>query len=196
MSEARPTPIDEVDESNRQAELLWGSYAKWHPKGEIVRHSGVTAAWCHGQWPLMNGTLIDSPVRDDVDLEQRIQTALEHGQKHEKLWMLAYCEEWLPSGGEANVQEILTRFGLQEVLAMTGMVADDVVPPAREVTGLELRSVADVETRQAVADINAISYDLPVEWGREILDEDAVWNSTVFGCVGYADGKAVSTATH
>ena len=52
-----------------------------------------------------------------------------------------------------------------------------------------------VETRQAVADINAISYDVPVEWGQEVLLEDAVWNSTVFGCVGYADGKPVSTAT-
>lgn len=101
----------------------------------------------------------------------------------------------MPSGGEVEAQGILARFGLQEAMLATGMVADDIVPPVREVSGLELRSVADVETRQAVADINAISYDLPVEWGREIIDEEAVWPSTVFGSVGYSDGKAVSTAT-
>ena len=93
MADARPALIDEVDESNRQGKLVWESYARWHPKGEIVQFPGVTAAWCHGQWPMLNATFIHSPVRDEVDLEQRIQTAVEHGQKQERMWILAYCEE-------------------------------------------------------------------------------------------------------
>jgi len=195
MSEAKMAQMGEIDESNRQLRWLWESLAAWHPKGETVRYPGVTAAWCHAQWPLMNAVFIVSPVKDAGDLERRIQTAVEHGQKRQRPWILACCREWLPSGDEAQALEILNRYGLHEVMVNTGMVTEDVVPPARAVSDLELRPVADVETRRAVADINALSYEVPAEWGREVLEGKAVWRSNLFGCVGYVEGKAAATAT-
>jgi GNAT superfamily N-acetyltransferase len=185
----------EIDESNRQIQLAWESFAVWDPKGETVRYPGVTAVWCHAQWPLLNAAFIASPVKDGGDLERRIQTAVEHGQKRQIPWILACCREWLPSGSGTEVLEILNRYGLHEVMVITGMVTEDVVPPARAVGDLELRPVADVETRRAVADINALSYELPLEWGREVFEGEAVWRSNLFGCVGYVEGKAVATAT-
>jgi GNAT superfamily N-acetyltransferase len=187
--------IDEIHDSNRQAQLLWEHYAGRHPRGEIVRYAGVTAVWCHTQWPLLNATVITSPVSDDLQLEHRIQTALEHGRQRDKLWLLVCCKAWLPGGGDARVQETFARHGLHEILTMTGMATEEVVPATRQAGGLELRPVADAETRNAVADINAVGYEVPIEWGREGFAEPAVWPGGVFGCVGYAEGKAVTTAT-
>ena len=123
----------EVNESNRQAQLVWEDWARHHSKGEMVRYPGVTAAWCHAQWPLVNATFITSPTDDDQELERRVQTAIEHGCQRDKLWLLVCCQEWLPRGGDAMAEEILARHGLHQAMAMTGMVTEELLPPhARE----------------------------------------------------------------
>jgi GNAT superfamily N-acetyltransferase len=185
----------EVNESNRQAQLVWEDWARHHSKGEIVRYPGVTAAWCHAQWPLVNATIITSPTDDDQELARRVQTAIEHGCQRDKLWLLVCCQEWLPRGGDAMAEEILARHGLHQAMAMTGMVTEELLPPTRPAAGLDLRPVTDAETRCKVADINAVSYEVPLEWGREVFSEASVWHNDWFGCVAYADGKAVATST-
>lgn len=187
--------INEVNESNRQAQLLWEDLAQHYSKGEIVRYPGVTAAWCHAQWPLANATIITLPTDDDQDLERRVQTAIEHGSQRDKLWLLACCKEWLPTGDEGKVQEIFARHGLYQVMTMTGMTTGELLPCTRQPTGLVCRPVTDAETRCAVADINAVSYEVPIEWGREVFSESSLWHANMFGCVAYSDGRPVSTAT-
>ena len=186
--------IDEINESNRQAQLLWEDLAQHCSKGEIVRHPGLTAAWCHAQWPLGNATIITSPTDDDQELERRIQTAIEHGRQRDKPWLLICCKEWMPRGGDAMTDQIMARYGLHQAMAMTGMVTEELLPPARPAAELDLRPVNNPETRCMVADINAISYEVPLEWGREVFSEAGVWYSGWFGCVSHADGKGVATS--
>lgn len=194
MSEENSGLIDEVSESNRLAQLMLEDWAQHCSKGEIVRYPGVVAAWCHGQWPLVNATIITSAVDDDRELERRVQIAIEHGRLRDKLWALWCCRGWMPRGADAATDEIFTRCGLRQVMAPTGMVTEELVPPTRPADELELRPVSDPETRCAVADINAASYEVPLEWAREVFCEAGVWHSGWFGCVAYADGRAVATS--
>jgi ribosomal protein S18 acetylase RimI-like enzyme len=195
MSADNTGSINDINESNRQVQLLWEDFAQHYSKGEIVRYPGLTAAWCHAQWPMVNGTIVTSPIDDDQDLDRRVQTAIEHGRQRDKLWLLVCCKEWLPRGDEGKAQEILARHGLHQVMAMTGMVTDELLPCTRQPTGLVFRPVTDAETRCAVADINAVSYEIPLEWGREVFSESSAWHANMFGCLAYADGAPVSTAT-
>jgi GNAT superfamily N-acetyltransferase len=182
----------EVRESNRQAELVWEHMARHHPNGEIVRYPGATAAWCHGQWAFMNMIILSAPVGDDADLDRRLATAVEHGQNRSKPWMFCCCRDYLPNGSNPEVFE---RYGLVQAMSVTGMVSDNLKPPARGGSSLQFRPVADAETRRAVADINAVCYGVPNDWGRELFAVPEIWTSGNFGCVGYVGNIAVTTAT-
>jgi hypothetical protein len=48
--------------------------------------------------------------------------------------------------------------------------------------------------RRAVADINAISSNLPPAPFHEALELDRFWQETVFGTLGYVENQPVSTA--
>jgi ribosomal protein S18 acetylase RimI-like enzyme len=65
------------------------------------------------------------------------------------------------------------------------------IPPA----ALEYRRVDGPELRCAAADINAASYGVSPEMGREALDHEELWGEGCFGYVGYYNGNAVATST-
>lgn len=52
----------------------------------------------------------------------------------------------------------------------------------------------NLEMRRAVADINAISSNLPPAPFREALELDQFWQEMVFGTVGFVENQPVSTA--
>ncbi len=59
---------------------------------------------------------------------------------------------------------------------------------------MEYRGVADAESRRAAADLNALVWSLPAEWGRQILEPYGGFGKNAFGTLAYRDGLAVSCA--
>ena len=182
--------VDRVRESNDQVRKAWQFFARTTPRGEVKELDGVTIADAKCSWPIMNAAMLSSPVSDIADLRQRVAVASAHFERSGRMWILAACQDWLPSGAEAVFQQA----GLNAELEVTGMAADRIAPPQRPLPKIEVRNVAGEDTRNALADINSISYDVPLEWGRETVALEGLWRGPVAGYVGYVDSQPVTTS--
>jgi len=181
-------------EANRSFTQAWEFWSRRSRSGEVSRFSGLTAAWMNVTWPACNLTFLSEPVRDEADLESRARAALEHASGRDRGWVFFVCTELLPEDLRPSSLEILSRCGLNQAVELTGMAADRLLPPRRPLPDLDLRRVGDRDTRRAFGEINAAAYGMPVEWGHEALDVEALWGSEAFGVVGYLDGKPVTTS--
>jgi len=181
---------DHVRESNDQFRKAWQFFARTTPKGEVKELEGVTIADAKCSWPIMNAAMLSSPVADTADLRRRVAAASAHFHGSGRMWIFAICQGWLPSGAASVFQQA----GLNTELEVTGMATDRVAPPLRPLPKIDVRNVADEETRNAIADINSISYDVPLEWGRETVARESLWQGPVEGYVGYVDSQPVTTS--
>jgi ribosomal protein S18 acetylase RimI-like enzyme len=107
--------------------------------------------------------------------------------------MVVACTEWLPRDPEGKNAAIFREHGLELGFTLCGMFADHLLPSRRTPPELEYRRVVSLETRSAFADLNAIGYNSPLEFGREVSDLDGFWDEA-FAYVGYKNGRAVTTA--
>jgi GNAT superfamily N-acetyltransferase len=98
-------------------------------------------------------------------------------------------EDWLPAGWEVLVAEK----GLAPMVPMTGMEADDLLPPRRPPADLDIRRVQDDTTARDLAVLNANAYAMPTEL-FDCISNMRLWHADSFGFVGYAGGKPVSSA--
>jgi hypothetical protein len=60
---------------------------------------------------------------------------------------------------------------------------------------LRFKRILDEETIQDFAELNCVSYGVPVETGRSLVKEHSLWHQHAYGFIGYQGDKAVSRAT-
>jgi hypothetical protein len=72
---------------------------------------------------------------------------------------------------------VLSELGLVYKLDLIGMVAERLNPPTRPLPDVRLRRIDNEETRLALADLNADSYGVPREWGRQAIGGAALWQN-------------------
>jgi len=73
------------------------------------------------------------------------------------------------------------------------MAADRLLPPRRALPELAFRRVSDETTARDLAMINAQAYGIPAEL-FECMCNLHLWHADSYGYVGYADGKALTSA--
>jgi GNAT superfamily N-acetyltransferase len=181
---------DELAESNEQFIEMWSINARRAPEGSVEHLPGLTAALSGTQLAFQNVIFLSSPVRDAADLAERCRIAVEHGKRSGRPWLFSACEPWM--GDPEAAKEILANAGLEHMLANTGMVADELSPPRRpSPPELELRRVRDESTRNAVGELNCISYGMPADMARASVGRENFWDD-FFGYVGFVNGEPVS----
>jgi len=184
----------EVNESNTQFIKSWQYFTRQFPRGENLEIEGLAITWSNTETTFLNTIFVANPIQDEADLEAKIKLARDYADKHNQPWWLAICEDWLPENIRPQAPEILSRYELVPFINLTGMAADRLLPPARLLTTLDCVSVNNLETRKALVDINAISFEMPSELLRELFEPEKFWEETVFASVGYVEDKAVSSA--
>src|SRR2546426_8500020 len=183
--------MDEIQESNSSFHEAWGMYARG-AGGEVAEQAGVLATWAGVQWPIVNTLFLSTPVADLEDLRSRLGRVAEFTSNKPQFGMLIACDSWLPKQPESAA--VFPAHGWIHVSQAYGMVCQQ-VSAAIPLEGLEYRRVDRPELRNAAADINAASYGVSMEMGREALDHESLWGEGCFGYVGYSNGDAVATAT-
>jgi ribosomal protein S18 acetylase RimI-like enzyme len=159
--------------------------AKYLPDAANVDLDGVAVRWLNVRWPSMNACIVHTPVFDQDDLDRRIAAASEFAADRDRKWVFVTCDELVPE---------CVRPGWREAPGGFGMVAEHVLPPSTSQPRLEYRAVADAASQREVADLNALVWDLPSEWGREILEPYGGFGEDAFGSLAYLDGRVVSCA--
>ncbi len=183
----------EIRESSRLFARAWEFWARRHESGEVSQLPGLKVAWMNVAWPICNLTFLSEPV-DAAGLESAAQAALDYAQERDRGWLLFACQDFLPERARQPAEEILSRHGMAQVGAVTGMAAERLLPPRRPLPDLEIRAVSDEETRRDYCAVNALAYEEPDELVREALGPEKLWGEGTFGCVGYLDGQPVCTA--
>jgi GNAT superfamily N-acetyltransferase len=182
---------DALSESNEQYIEMWRSFARRFPGAALEELPGLTVALSGTTFAFLNLIAVSSPVRDAADLAERCRLAIERGKQSGVPFVFAVCESW--TGDPEAAREILASAGLKPLLANTGMATDTLLPPRRPFpTGLEIRRVNDEVTRNAISDLNCMSYGVPLELGRATVAQEGFWDDSYFGYVGFVDGEAVS----
>jgi ribosomal protein S18 acetylase RimI-like enzyme len=184
----------EFIESNALFIDTWKYFVSQFPRGKKLDIDGLAINWSNTENIIFNTVFLSKPVQDEADLEAKIKLVYDYAGKYNQPWSMIICENFLPKVICPHVPEIISRYELVPLLNLTGMAADKILPPVRPIPTLDCTRVDNLETRRAVADINAISYKKPSKLFRELLESEELWGTTVFGSVGYIKDKAVSTA--
>ncbi|MBD2120419.1 hypothetical protein [Trichocoleus sp. FACHB-262] len=179
--------------SNQQFINAWNYFASVCPQGKVLEANELVITWRGTENFFINAVFLTKPVRDEAELETKIKVAVDYAKKRNQPWWMIVAEDSIPEFLSPQLDEVFARQELVSLSRMTGMATDQLLPTTHH-SQLNCVSVNNLEMRQTVADINAISSNLPPAPFREILELDQFWQETVFGTVGYVENQPVSTA--
>ena len=74
------------------------------------------------------------------------------------------------------------------------MVTDKVAPPARPLPDVETRCIDDEAGRRGLSDLNAVAYNVSLDWVRDLALGEPLWKDPLYGCNAYVDDQPVATA--
>jgi len=180
--------------SNQQFINAWSYFASVCPKGEVLEANELVITWSGTENFFINAVFLTKPVRDEAELEAKIKVACDYAKKRNQPWWMIVAEDSVPELLRQRLDEVFARQGLVPLLTMAGMATEELLPSTTYNSKLNCVSVNNLEMRRAVADINAISSNLPPAPFREALELDRFWQETIFGTLGYVKNQPVSTA--
>ncbi len=185
--------LDEVSESLD----LWVKFCSTGPNpalgGEIIREAGLMITCCRTLWPMGNIAIFTSPVESITDLVRRTETA------HECLTArccsgVFFIADNLVESLRARIPNVFARYGYAPILTVMGMAADALGPPVRPLPPLRYCTVGDSASRRTVAELNAIAYEVPPEWGHDYNERTDVWSHGAVGVIGCFDERPAACA--
>jgi GNAT superfamily N-acetyltransferase len=185
-------PLNEIRESHTKFRGAWRFFSERSAAGKVLESPEVFIASSNVAWALLNAAFLPAPVETGEALERAVTAAARHFQPDGRAWMMMLCEDELAPSLRPQVPQLLGAHGLTQAMVLTGMVAERLLPPTRPLPPLEFHRVTDAERAQHVADINAHSYGVPLEMGREALRVPRLFEGEGLGMVGLEAGRAVA----
>jgi hypothetical protein len=184
---------DEVSESLKQ----WIGFCSLGPNpargGEVLQEPGLAITCCRTLWPIGNMAVFTAPVESLADLLQRVKTAHECFAARSCAGVFFIADNLGQTLG-AQVPAEFARYGYMPTLAIIGMAADALADPVRPLPALRYCAVSDPESRRTVAELNAIAYEVPPEWGQDFYERFNVWDHGAFGIIGYFKDRPAACA--
>ena len=156
------------------------------PEGEVRQLPGLTIASANTSLPTFNAAFMTAPG----EWEEQVEAARSYFAVRRRPGVLVACEDWV----DEDARRIIAASGAQADMHLTGMAAESLVPALRDLPDLVFRRVEDEDTRLALADMNSLSYGIPIDWGREAVGTDQHWAGTNFGHIGYLNDQPVTAA--
>ena len=155
----------------------------------IKEDDGVVS--CFGNVPLffLNLSIVNRPAETHEELRAFLNTAARHAATCKHPSGVVLRQDWVPAGWEKLVDEAC----LAPVVPMTGMEADELLPPRHPLPNLDVRRVVDDAMARHLAELNALAYKMPPD-AFDCLANMRLWHTDSCAYVGYLDGHPVSCA--
>ncbi|MBS1828500.1 MAG: GNAT family N-acetyltransferase [Acidobacteria bacterium] len=185
---------DEIVESNEQFLGAWKHFAEGAADGLVARFDGLAAMYSRVPVMFLNAIGFTSYVQSPADLRARIINGQRYAAAAGFPYFFSICKELMSPEAREDMDDAFAAAGLFPFFNWTGMAAEEILPPRRSVTDLDIRDVTDSPARRAVYEINCHAYDMPLDPGRDSMDLDSFW-ANMHGAVGYVDNRPVATAT-
>jgi ribosomal protein S18 acetylase RimI-like enzyme len=161
--------------------------------GELQESDGVSIASAGVSFQMFNAAFLSAPVISEKQMDLRAAQAAVYFAARGQRWSYWICNGWLDNRTRRRLQSTLRKRSLYQAVELPGMLAEAVLPPARELPKLELRRVCEGPVKDAFCAIGSTCFNVPLAWFCEVFDSRSVWNDFA-AYVGYVDGEPVSTA--
>lgn len=184
------THHEELRESHELYAAACALYARCSSTGEVVDQGGLCMANSRHPWAMLNAAVLTEPVSCPADLAARAEAATTYFGGEGRPWFLAAVQAWM----DDSAQETLSRLGLGKIGSITGMVTEQIAPPARPLPEVETRRIEDRAGRLVLSDLNADAYGVSRDWLRDLGLSDTLWQAPLYGYNAYVDGQAVATS--
>ncbi len=161
--------------------------------GEVRELPGVSVASSGVTFQMFNAAFLSAPVAGEGELSQRILMSATHFNSRKLEWAYWVCEDWMTPRARRSSRRVFERYGLRHSVDLPGMVAEEILPPVKPLTPLDVRRVSQGPTRDAFCAIGSVCFHVPLHWFQEVFDSSAVWDQFA-AYVGYVDEEPVTTA--
>jgi ribosomal protein S18 acetylase RimI-like enzyme len=161
--------------------------------GELQEMDGVSIASAGVTFQMFNAAFLSAPVVSEGQMDLRVAQAAVHFAARGQRWSYWICHGWLDGRTRRRLPSVLRKRNLLQAVELPGMLAEEVLPPVRELPKIELRRVCDGPVKDAFCAIGSTCFNVPLAWFCEVFDSHGVWDDFA-AYVGYVDGEPVSTA--
>jgi ribosomal protein S18 acetylase RimI-like enzyme len=161
--------------------------------GELQEMEGVSIASAGVAFQMFNAAFLSAPVVSEGQMDLRAAQAAVHFAARGQRWAYWICQGWLDGRTGRRLPSLLRKRNLYQAVELPGMLAEDVLPPLRQLPRMDLRRVCDGPVKDAFCAIGSTCFNVPLAWFCEVFDNHGVWNDFA-AYVGYVDGEPVSTA--
>jgi ribosomal protein S18 acetylase RimI-like enzyme len=166
--------------------------AAHRPAGELREMEGVSIASAGVTFQMFNAAFLSAPVDSETAMDRRVAQAAVHFAARNQRWAYWICHGWLDNRTRRRLQSLLRKHNLYQAVELPGMLAGEVLPPARGLPDIEVRRVSSGPVKEAFCAIGSLCFNVPLIWFCEVFDSDSIWNDFA-AYVGYVNGEPVST---
>jgi ribosomal protein S18 acetylase RimI-like enzyme len=162
---------------------------------EIRDLAGVSLIFCGLNYAAFNAALLTRPIENDAaELARLIQVSAAQFDSKRLRWTYWLCDDFLSGTLKRQASHIFSRHGLRPLTQAPGLYTEFLRAPERELPALEVRPVEDERTRATFAEVMSIAFEIPHSVSTAVYGSEHGWRGDFRGYIGYANGKAVTTA--
>jgi GNAT superfamily N-acetyltransferase len=191
MSKTNP----ELAESLHQFISVWKMIGRPFPRVDQTDRPGVAITWPDTRFPFHNALFLTEELTDAQVLQDRVQQAAAYLRARRNSGWFVVCLDNVSGAAKKSLPAILAEAKLAPAIPMTGMAGDILPLKAPGDPALRFERILDDTTIQDFAQLNCISYDVPIEASQSLVKEHTLWHEHAYGFVAYKGDEPVSTAT-
>ena len=170
-------------------------FGQARPDAEIHDLPGISLIFCGLNYAAFNAALQARRILNDAqELSQLIDISAKRFDARDLRWTYWLCEDFLHPPLRREATRIFKRHGLRHLTEAPGMYTDRLAPATRELPALDIRPVANEPTRNAFSDVMSTAFEIPQSVSASVYGSERAWKGSFQGYVGYANGRAVTTA--
>jgi GNAT superfamily N-acetyltransferase len=185
----------ELAESIHQFITIWKMIGRPFPKVDQTDKAGLAITWPDTHFPFYNALFLTERLTDAQALQGRVQEAAAYMRARPNGGLFVVCLDNMNGPAKESLPTILAEAKFVQAMPMTGMAGDILPMETPGHPALRFERILDDSTIRDFAQINCISYDVPVETSLSLVKERTLWHEHACGFVAYEDTKPVSTAT-
>jgi GNAT superfamily N-acetyltransferase len=195
MEQSVHTANAELVESLHQFITIWRLIGKPFPQVDARDRPGLAISWPNTRFPFYNSLFLTEQLTDARVLQDRVQEAAAYMRARPHGGLFVVCLDNLSASAKENLAAILAGAKFLQAIPMTGMAGDILPMEAPGHAALRFLRIWDDSTIQAFAELNCVSYGVPMETSLSLVKEHTLWHKHAYGFVAYEGDKPVSTAT-
>jgi GNAT superfamily N-acetyltransferase len=185
----------ELVESLHQFITIWKLIGKPFPRVDATDRPGLAISWPDTHFPFYNSLFLTEQLTDAHVLQDRVQEAAAYMRARSYGGLFILCLDNLSGLAKERLDGILARAKFVQAMPMTGMAGDILPMEAPGHSALRFVRISSNSTIRAFAELNCVSYNVPIEMSLSLLNEHTLWNEHAYGFVAYEGDTPVSTAT-